>query len=305
MATRLERLLFLLETGSSDEVRSAAAVKIADIINYYPFELNTLLNKVYSVYSLHLKWETRVAATKTINGLLTNHSKYLKKIDKNESSSKFYCEEPFNLISNLNVKDIFFNENHLLSSSGAEFITTKDCAISCEKQRDQLKEQLGFNSNILYQQIDTLIENNDFEGIEIKKESNGLDEIQAPNSKRIKTNSYNGHLSITNECNEKCLLIQLINNALISSFNQTWEIRHGSICCLREIFKTYVEYIFYSEISTCDITIDMKNAVIENIIIQLIKILILDKFVDYSDLCVRIKLVVINACFFYEGCCSN
>lgn len=44
--TRLERLFGLLESGSTDAVRKAAAEQIAEVVKLHPHELNQLLFKV-------------------------------------------------------------------------------------------------------------------------------------------------------------------------------------------------------------------------------------------------------------------
>eukprot|EP00727_Mastigamoeba_balamuthi_P011730 m51a1_g718 putative tata-binding protein-associated factor 172 (1668) ;mRNA; r:443039-448869 len=63
--SRLDRLLSLLETGSNDAVRRAAAVQIGEIQRLQPGQLHHLLGRVRPRL-FHRAWETRVAAACTI-----------------------------------------------------------------------------------------------------------------------------------------------------------------------------------------------------------------------------------------------
>jgi TATA-binding protein-associated factor len=73
MASRLDRLVVLLETGSTTLVRSTAAQQLADIQKQHPHELYNLLARV-APYLRNKEWETRVAAGKAIGGIAENVS---------------------------------------------------------------------------------------------------------------------------------------------------------------------------------------------------------------------------------------
>ncbi|KAK8520084.1 hypothetical protein V6N13_031448 [Hibiscus sabdariffa] len=70
-SSRLNRLLTLLDTGSTQATRFTAARQIGDIAKSHPQDLNSLLKKVSSY--LHSKnWETRVAAAHAIGAIAQN-----------------------------------------------------------------------------------------------------------------------------------------------------------------------------------------------------------------------------------------
>ncbi|PPD71072.1 hypothetical protein GOBAR_DD32050 [Gossypium barbadense] len=70
-SSRLNRLLTLLDTGSTQATRFTAARQIGDIAKSHPQDLSSLLKKVSSY--LHSKnWETRVAAAHAIGAIAQN-----------------------------------------------------------------------------------------------------------------------------------------------------------------------------------------------------------------------------------------
>ena len=69
--SRLDRLVVLLETGSTPFIRNTAADQLADLAKGHPEEVILLLGRVYPY--LHLtKWETRIAAARAFGGIV-NH----------------------------------------------------------------------------------------------------------------------------------------------------------------------------------------------------------------------------------------
>ena len=69
--SRLDRLVILLETGSTTLVRNTAAQQLADIQKQHPHELYNLLARV-APYLRNREWECRVAAGKAIGGIAEN-----------------------------------------------------------------------------------------------------------------------------------------------------------------------------------------------------------------------------------------
>ncbi|XP_019100331.1 PREDICTED: TATA-binding protein-associated factor BTAF1-like [Camelina sativa] len=70
-SSRLNRLLTLLDTGSTQATRLTAAKQIGDIAKSHPQDLSSLLRKVLH----HLrskKWDTRVAAAHAIGAIVLN-----------------------------------------------------------------------------------------------------------------------------------------------------------------------------------------------------------------------------------------
>ncbi|XP_057511229.1 LOW QUALITY PROTEIN: TATA-binding protein-associated factor BTAF1 [Actinidia eriantha] len=70
-SSRLNRLLTLLDTGSTQATRFTAARQIGDIAKSHPQDLNSLLSKV-SQYLRSKNWDTRVAAAHAIGAIAAN-----------------------------------------------------------------------------------------------------------------------------------------------------------------------------------------------------------------------------------------
>ncbi|XP_051151489.1 TATA-binding protein-associated factor BTAF1 isoform X2 [Andrographis paniculata] len=70
-SSRLNRLLTLLDTGSTQATRFSAARQIGDIAKSHPQDLNALLSKV-SQYLHSKKWDTRVAAARAVGSIAEN-----------------------------------------------------------------------------------------------------------------------------------------------------------------------------------------------------------------------------------------
>lgn len=70
-SSRLNRLLTLLDTGSTQATRFTAARQIGDIAKTHPQDLNSLLKKV-SQYLRSKSWDTRVAAAHAIGAIAQN-----------------------------------------------------------------------------------------------------------------------------------------------------------------------------------------------------------------------------------------
>ena len=71
--SRLERLFVLLETGQSTFLRKSAAYQIGEIVKTHPKELGQLLEKVKTLVTSS-SWETRIAASQTIESIVKNLS---------------------------------------------------------------------------------------------------------------------------------------------------------------------------------------------------------------------------------------
>ncbi|KAK9238071.1 hypothetical protein V1525DRAFT_402348 [Lipomyces kononenkoae] len=85
--SRLDRLVSLLDTGSTQLVRNTAADQIADVQRAHPDELYNLLGRVFP-YLRSQKWDTRVAAARALGGIADNTEKW----DPNDNDSKLEDE---------------------------------------------------------------------------------------------------------------------------------------------------------------------------------------------------------------------
>ena len=70
--SRLERLLTLIDTGTSEAVRKVAAAQIGDIQTAHPEELHNLLDAVGKLLLYSKSWETRTAASLALDSILSN-----------------------------------------------------------------------------------------------------------------------------------------------------------------------------------------------------------------------------------------
>lgn len=71
MTSRLERLFLLLENGQSTFLRKSAAHQIGEIVRTHPQEFGQLINKLKPLIQ-NSSWETRIAASQTLDVLVKN-----------------------------------------------------------------------------------------------------------------------------------------------------------------------------------------------------------------------------------------
>ncbi|KAL1835051.1 hypothetical protein VTK73DRAFT_6365 [Phialemonium thermophilum] len=75
MASRLDRLVTILETGSTRLIRDTAVNQLADWQKQHPEELFNLLTRVVP-YLRHKDWETRSTAAKAIGKIIEHAPPY-------------------------------------------------------------------------------------------------------------------------------------------------------------------------------------------------------------------------------------
>ncbi|KAK4139289.1 uncharacterized protein C8A04DRAFT_33228 [Dichotomopilus funicola] len=80
MASRLDRLVTILETGSTRLIRDTAVNQLADWQKQHPDELFNLLTRVVP-YLRHKEWETRSTAAKAIGKIIENAPLYDPNVD--------------------------------------------------------------------------------------------------------------------------------------------------------------------------------------------------------------------------------
>ncbi|KAK8150645.1 TATA-binding protein-associated factor mot1 [Beauveria asiatica] len=89
MASRLDRLVTILETGSTRLIRDTAVNQLADWQKQHPDELFNLLSRVVP-YLRHKDWETRSTAAKAIGKIVENAPLY----DPNEEDGDAVAQTP-------------------------------------------------------------------------------------------------------------------------------------------------------------------------------------------------------------------
>ncbi|KAL3964515.1 hypothetical protein ACCO45_001519 [Purpureocillium lilacinum] len=123
MASRLDRLVTILETGSTRLIRETAVNQLADWQKQHPDELFNLLSRVVP-YLRHKEWETRSTAAKAIGKILKNEEPaaengHVKK-EEHETEPRLHDEDLFTFDS-LNIDSILRFGRELLRGGGIEY----------------------------------------------------------------------------------------------------------------------------------------------------------------------------------------
>ena len=156
MSTRLDRLVLLLDTGSTLTVRKSAAEQIGQIAAQRPEDLHSLLAKVFG-FVKSKSWETRVAASLAIEaiGQQTPQWDPHPAVGDNEVSASSLNEETWMLsFASFDIQNVVKNGVPLLSSPGKEFEEdevdlTLDPKERIAKQKLQLKQKLGLGTEFM------------------------------------------------------------------------------------------------------------------------------------------------------------
>ncbi|KAG0251256.1 TATA-binding protein-associated factor mot1 [Actinomortierella ambigua] len=186
MATRLDRLVLLLETGSTAAVRATAAQQLGDIQKQHPSELFNLLSRVmfissgYSIQEhtviVHLRsknWDTRIAAGQAIEAIVSNVPQWdpnaedsgIKQEIKTEPDditkpptsapdTTAATQDKFERLSfgHFDISQVLQNGKLLLGSAGKEYdldLSDLDPAERLALQRKNLAVNLGITSQFM------------------------------------------------------------------------------------------------------------------------------------------------------------
>lgn len=176
-SSRLNRLLTLLDTGSTQQTRFAAARQIGDIARSHPQELNPLLRKV-SQYLRSRNWDTRVAAARAI-GAIAENSKRTSSIEqlissaaKEVSEAGLECPDlrPTNEASISSFRSFDINKvldfGVLLASGGQEYDVSDDSSGRSSKERlarqkKNLRRRLGLDMCEQFMDVSDMIRDED------------------------------------------------------------------------------------------------------------------------------------------------
>lgn len=181
-SSRLQRLLTLLETGSTQATRFTAARQIGEIAKLHPQDLSSLLHKV-SQYLRSKNWDTRVAAAHAIGAIAGcfKHSSMMELYNLVETKLKEIG------INSATEDDILWSKSHpkisastsfqsfeltkvlefgaLLASGGQEFEVASDFANNPKerlaKQKQNLKRRLGMDVCEQFMDVNDMIRDED------------------------------------------------------------------------------------------------------------------------------------------------
>ncbi|KAI8967520.1 hypothetical protein BDF20DRAFT_899694 [Mycotypha africana] len=182
MATRLDRLVLLLDTGSTTAVRRTAAQQLGEIQKQHPGELYNLLSRVV----VHLRskaWDTRWAAGQALEAIAANVPAWNPSDNSDNSDATTIKVEDDVHKLNFNQFDlgpVLQNGKLLLGSAGKEYdVDFSDMTPEqrLELQRRNLKERLGLASQFM--DVD-LVEDTDLEAKAIKASQASQSESPSP-----------------------------------------------------------------------------------------------------------------------------
>lgn len=158
--SRLERLVVLLDTGSTQFIRNTAADQLADLAKAHPEEVLNLLSRVYP-YLNSRKWETRTASARAFGGIASHAECWnpnsegedaepvkLEELDETqikleEQELKLLSDENnFISLDQWNLADIMKSGKKFLSCSEIDTPSTRTMA-SLKKQKMSVRKTLG------------------------------------------------------------------------------------------------------------------------------------------------------------------
>ncbi|EMD00379.1 hypothetical protein BAUCODRAFT_144057 [Baudoinia panamericana UAMH 10762] len=168
-ASRLDRLVTLLETGSTQLIRNTAAQQLADVQKNHPDELFNLLTRVVP-YLRSPSWDTRTAAAKAIGGIVEHAELYDPNATlddvKDESNGIAIKQEGVEAIvhpdqlhlATLDVESILTNGKELLGSAGKQYdfnLAGLNPAERLAHQKKTLTARLGLGGEYIEEDLVT------------------------------------------------------------------------------------------------------------------------------------------------------
>lgn len=179
MATRLDRLVLLLDTGSTTAVRRTAAQQLGEIQKQHPGELYNLLSRVV----VHLRskaWDTRLAAGQALEAIAANVPAWNPPNDDNEMNLDEEQDMHKLQFDQFDLASVLQHGKLLLGSAGKEYdIDFSDMTPQerLELQRRNLKERLGLASQFM--DVD-LVDDTDLDTKQLKAVANKPSKSPSP-----------------------------------------------------------------------------------------------------------------------------
>ncbi|CAA6657208.1 unnamed protein product [Spirodela intermedia] len=197
-SSRLQRLLTLLDTGSTQATRFAAARQIGEIAKSHPVELYSLLNKV-SPYLRSRNWDTRVAAAHAIGAIAESvkHASLaeLFSLMEDEMSASGLSDSAKdiatacsnfhpNVVAGLSFRSFDIHKvldfgSLLVASGGQEYDVavdnSKTPAEKLARQKQNLRHRLGLDVCEQFMDVSDMIKDEDLLVQKIHAQGNGID----------------------------------------------------------------------------------------------------------------------------------
>ncbi|GAV57483.1 SNF2_N domain-containing protein/Helicase_C domain-containing protein/DUF3535 domain-containing protein [Cephalotus follicularis] len=195
-SSRLNRLLTLLDTGSTQATRFTAARQIGEIAKSHPQDLNSLLRKV-SQFLRSKNWDTRVAAAHAIGSIAQNvkHTSLSELFacvgtKMSESGISGVVEDVVawpnfhsKIVSSVSFRSFDLNKvlefGALLASGGQEYDIANDNSKNqrerLARQKQNLKRRLGLDVCEQFMDVNDMIKDEDLILHKLHPQGNGLD----------------------------------------------------------------------------------------------------------------------------------
>ncbi|KAF9286646.1 TATA-binding protein-associated factor mot1 [Linnemannia elongata] len=199
MTTRLDRLVLLLETGSTAAVRATAAQQLGDIQKQHPSELFNLLSRVL-VHLRSKSWDTRIAAGQALEAIVGNVPQWDPSADpevkpedgvaENKTSSTETPNFDRLSFSSFDISQVLQNGKLLLGSAGKEYdldLSDLDPAERLAIQRKNLSANLGLMTS-QFMDVD-LVDESDISAPKAQSASVKKEESPTPASSASQTGS--------------------------------------------------------------------------------------------------------------------
>eukprot|EP01135_Chromosphaera_perkinsii_P008708 Nk52_evm41s1444 gene=Nk52_evmTU41s1444 len=162
MATRLERLFLLLDSGSNAATRKAAAEQIGEIQKAHPHELVNLLGKT-NTYLKSSNWDTRVAAGQAVEAICSNcppwepdrDGKCIKHENEEEAETLTSGDitEGMLRLGDFDIEKVLERGRPLLGSAGSDYdelmFEGENAKERLAKQRKYVLATIGLNPNVV------------------------------------------------------------------------------------------------------------------------------------------------------------
>ncbi|QPG72722.1 hypothetical protein FOA43_000023 [Brettanomyces nanus] len=132
--SRLDRLVTLIETGSTPFIRNTAADQLSDLAKQHPEDIISLLSRVYP-FLQNKKWETRITAARALGGIISHASQWdpnceeedtavdaeAAVTDQNFEEVLAKCEGDLVTLADFSLAEVLQSGVVLLASSGVEY----------------------------------------------------------------------------------------------------------------------------------------------------------------------------------------
>ncbi|KAL8724456.1 MAG: hypothetical protein Q9166_007941 [cf. Caloplaca sp. 2 TL-2023] len=151
MTSRLDRLVTLLETGSTQLIRNTAAQQLGDVQKQHPDELFNLLTRVIP-FLRSKSWDTRIAAAKAIGCVVENAAKFdpngpdADVKDENGVDTEVPVTEGSLQLETLDIAAILNYGKKLLASGGKDYeyaLAALEPSARLAHQKKTLNARLG------------------------------------------------------------------------------------------------------------------------------------------------------------------